>query len=294
MRSDLLFNLGYVLLWASLFALTGRRSSRWIVVALFHVITMLVALITTSAYQYYKVTGSTLDSDYLYLWLSSPEGTGGAIASEITPGILVLLSMIVAYVAVGPAVVTRLVLRWRGRSGGVGVRTPVEVSWLRIVGVGLGAYALLSFSLLPGGSSTGASKSFSRDAFVNVVMTAAQVAESEQLPEIAAEPVAENPPAEASLASTAGAEKRNVVMIFLESTRARATTPYNESLDTTPFLDALAKKSLLAEQAYAVVPHTHNAIAATNCGVEPRWTDGGPCCWAPAKIACPPRACPNS
>ena len=273
MRSDLLFNLGYVLFWVSLFALARRRSSRWVVVVLFHVVTMLVALITTSAYQYYKITGSTLDSDYLYLWLASPEGTGGAIASEITPGILALLVIVVFYVALGPALVTRLVLRWRGPSGAA-PRTPAEVSWLRVVGVGLAAYALLSFSLLPGGSSTGASKSFSRDAFVNVVMTAAQVAENEKLPEIAAEPIAENPPAEASLAPAAETEKRNVVMIQLESTRARATTPYNENLDTMPFLDELAKKSLLVEQAYTVVPHTHNALAAINCGIEPpldRW-----------------------
>src|ERR687897_81175 len=71
MRSDLVFNLGYMLLWVCLFALARRRASRWIVVGLFHVVTMLVALVTTSAYQYYKVTGSTLDSDYLYLWLAS-------------------------------------------------------------------------------------------------------------------------------------------------------------------------------------------------------------------------------
>ena len=273
MQSDLLFNLGYVLLWVGLFALARGRASRWVVVGLFHVVTLLVALITTSAYQYYKVTGSTLDSDYLYLWLASPEGTGGAIASELTPGIVALLCAVVFYAVLGPALVTRLVLRWRGWYGAA-PRTSVGVSWLRIVGVGLAAYALLSFSLLPGGSSTGASKSFSRDAFVNVVMTATQVAESEQLPEIAAEPVAENPPAEASLGPTADIEKRNVVMVQLESTRARATTPYNQNLDTTPFLNELAKQSLLVEQAYTVVPHTHNALAAINCGVEPpldRW-----------------------
>ena len=49
MRSDLLFNLGYVLLWVGLFALARRRTSRWIVVGLFHVVTMIIALITTSA-----------------------------------------------------------------------------------------------------------------------------------------------------------------------------------------------------------------------------------------------------
>ncbi len=63
MRSDLLFGLGYgVLLWVGLFA-AARDASRWIVVGLFHVVSeVFVALITTSAYQYFKVTGSTLDS----------------------------------------------------------------------------------------------------------------------------------------------------------------------------------------------------------------------------------------
>jgi phosphoglycerol transferase MdoB-like AlkP superfamily enzyme len=273
MRSDLLFNLGYVLFWVGLFALARRRSSRWVVVGLLHVVTVIIAVVAMSSYQYFKVTGSTLDSDYLYLWFASPEGTGGAIASEVTPGILVLILAILAYAALGPLLVTRLVLRWRGWSD-AGTRRTAEISWLRVVGVGFAAYALLSFSLVPGGSSTGESRSFSRDSFINVVMTAAEVAESEDLPEIFAEPVAENPPAEVNLVPTAGTEKRNVVMIFLESTRARATTPYNENLDTTPFLDELAKKSLMVEQAYAVVPHTHNALTATNCGVEPpldRW-----------------------
>ena len=293
MRSDLLFNLGYVLLWVGLFALARRRPSRWIVVGLFHVVTMVVALITTSAYQYYKVTGSTLDSDYLYLWLASPEGTGGAIASELTPGILALLLVVVSYAALGPALVTRLVLRQRGWSGAA-PRTPVEVSWLRIVGVGLAAYALLSLSLLPGGSSTGASKSFSRDAFVNVVMTAAQVAESEELPEIAAEPVAENPPAEASLASTADTEKRNVVMIQLESTRAQG----HHTLQREPRYDALPGRAGEAEPPGRAGLHGRPAHAQRSRRDQlrhraPAGPLGDRCCWAPAKISVPAACLPD-
>src|SRR3712207_2159787 len=75
MRSDLLFSLAYVLLWVSLFAMARKGVSRFIVVVLFHVVTILVALITTIAYQYFSVTGSTLEFDYLYLWYNSPEGT---------------------------------------------------------------------------------------------------------------------------------------------------------------------------------------------------------------------------
>jgi phosphoglycerol transferase MdoB-like AlkP superfamily enzyme len=63
--------------------------------------------------------------------------------------------------------------------------------------------------------------------------------------------------------------QRNVVIVFLESTRAQSTTPYNEDLDTTPFLDELSQDSLMFERAYAVVPHTSKALVASLCGVPP-------------------------
>src|SRR5919107_502700 len=48
-RSDLLFNLGYVFLWVGLFALTRRSRLRWPVVVLFHTVTIVVIATTTSA-----------------------------------------------------------------------------------------------------------------------------------------------------------------------------------------------------------------------------------------------------
>src|SRR4051794_15909195 len=208
MRSDLLFNLGYVLLWAGLFAVARKGTSRWIVIGFLHLVTMLIALVTTSAYQYFKVTGSILDSSYLYLWLSSPQGTGGAIASELTPGIIVLLLAVAGYAVIGPLVVTCIVGRWRDWSGESVQMT--RTSWLRVTGVALAAYAMFAFSLMPGGGSTGVSKALSRDAFVNIVTTAAEVAESDKRPTVAAEPTVENPPTQASLVPTEGSEKRNV------------------------------------------------------------------------------------
>jgi lipoteichoic acid synthase len=271
MRSDLLFSLTYVLLWVGLFAMARKGVSRLIVVVLFHGVTIIVALIATSAYQYFKVTGSTLDAGYLYLWYTSPAGTWGAIASEFTPGLVVLILLIVAYAVVGPLLVTRLVTQWRGWRDGDDVRV-AEVSWLRVFGVGLATYALFSFSLLPGGmATTDESRSFARNFVVNVVVTGIAVAESEELPNLATDTVAEgaSPPAAQTSFVPTGAERRNVVLILLESTRAMATTPYNQGLDTTPFMDELAKRSLLVERAYTVVPHTHNAITAISCGVEP-------------------------
>ena len=163
---------------------------------------------------------------------------------------------------------TRFFVGWRGWAAITDARN-AEISWLRVAGVGLAAYGLLSFSLLPPAGSVSASKSFSRDAFVNVVTTAAEVAESGGFSNLPADTGAENAAPDASFIPTGSTEKRNVVLILLESTRAGATTAYNEDLNTTPFLDELAKSSLLVQKAYPVVPHTHNALVATNCGIEP-------------------------
>jgi lipoteichoic acid synthase len=76
-------------------------------------------------------------------------------------------------------------------------------------------------------------------------------------------------PTKTSLEETPRTERRNVVVIVLESTRARSVTPYNPGLETTPFLDELSKESLLAGRAYAIVPHTSKALVAGECGIWP-------------------------
>ena len=68
------------------------------------------------------------------------------------------------------------------------------------------------------------------------------------------------------------AKKRNVVMIMLESTRARSVTTYNGDLKTTPFLDDLAQKSLFAERAHTIMPHTTKALVSAECGITPHLT----------------------
>ncbi len=62
----------------------------------------------------------------------------------------------------------------------------------------------------------------------------------------------------------------NLVVIVLETTRAMSVGHLNpEANGITPFIDSLAKQSLVAERAYAVVPHTSKALTAINCGIEP-------------------------
>ncbi|MCA9660595.1 MAG: sulfatase [Myxococcales bacterium] len=62
----------------------------------------------------------------------------------------------------------------------------------------------------------------------------------------------------------------NVVVIAMESSRARSTTPYNPDLETTPFLVQLAAEGTLVAEAYTVVPHTTKALVPILCGIPPK------------------------
>jgi lipoteichoic acid synthase len=130
-----------------------------------------------------------------------------------------------------------------------------------------------SLSLLIGASpsdySSGASVSLVRDPVANVLLTGFEEASATEVGNSDAATGVEHPAAHASLTETLQTQKRNVVLIHLESTRAGATTPYNSNLKTTPFLDQLSKKSLLAERDYTIVPHTSKASVSVNCGIEP-------------------------
>jgi phosphoglycerol transferase MdoB-like AlkP superfamily enzyme len=147
---------------------------------------------------------------------------------------------------------------------------PVEASrnssFLDSIGLFLLALGFCSLSLVASGLITpeGASKSFARDPFVNLVLSGFEESTSSQ-----AVGHVEPPAVHASLSQTQSAQKRNVVLIHLESTRAESTTPYNSQLQTMPFLNELAKSSLLAQNDYTTVPHTSKAVTSVNCGIEP-------------------------
>jgi phosphoglycerol transferase MdoB-like AlkP superfamily enzyme len=124
-----------------------------------------------------------------------------------------------------------------------------------------------------------ASESIATEPLVNLVLTGLEEA-NDNVDDSDVGPVTEDPAAHAILTSTPSTQKRNVVIIHLESTRAESLTPYNEQLQTTPFLDELAKSSLVAERDYTTVPHTSKAVTSVNCGIEPHLipitTEAGP------------------
>jgi len=287
MRSDMFFDLGYVLLWVGLFSLAKGRITRRVVVSLFHAVTVLVLVVSTCAHQYFRQNGTTLDYATIAEWLPKIDEIAPILTQGVPPSAWALLFAALLYAVFGPAVVTRAFERWWGRPGrryqAATSRIPSSFGPL-----GLLVLALLSssLSLLAGSDPAGANASFARAPFANVVLTGVEEATTEEVApdtEVAesvsgaadaslvdANQTEETNPQDTNAAEAPRAKKsRNVVLVHLESTRARSTTPYNKEIATTPFLDRLAESSLLAERAYVVVPRSSKATVAVNCGIEP-------------------------
>jgi lipoteichoic acid synthase len=268
MLSDGFFDLGYALLWVALFATVRKGALRKAVVFLFHATTMLVLILFTGAHQYLQQTGTTLDYGTLAEWLPK--------FNEIEPILFkggvsfwawILLFFALSYATLGPWLLTRAVgwrRRWPRRYP---ARAP-KIFVLSSGGLWLLALGFGSLSLLAGSSLGGANTSLARSPLVNVALTGVQEAIAREDYGDAG-PAVEFPAADAGLLQTSRTQKRNVVLIHLESTRERSVTPYNKELYTTPFLDELAESSLLVEQAYVVVPRSSKASVAVNCGVDP-------------------------
>ena len=255
-RSDLLFNLGYVALWVGVFALLHSRPARLVALLFLHVSVVLIVVLTTSAHFFYEKTGSTLNWSFVVASASSLAELKGPIGSETNALHWIFVSVGLVYTVVGPVLITRLAAGvWGPRAKEA--RQPRK----SLLALGVAALLLFSLSLVP--TFTNAGNAFARDPVANMVVK--EVAS----PELEAEVSPDDLPTGTRFVPTVDTERRNVVMVFMESTRARSTTPYHEELETTPFLDELSEKSLMAENAYAVVPHTSKALVASHCGFEP-------------------------
>jgi lipoteichoic acid synthase len=262
MRSDVFFNLGYALLWIGLFGAMRRGPLRRVVFFLFHVMTMLVATVRTSAHEYFRETGTALDYDIVALWLPRPRDV-----KQMTPlSAWVVLAAALFYATLGPWLVSRALGRWQGWPAASPNGSPRRASFFQNpIGLILQALGFGFLSLLTGPGTPGAGKAFARDPFVNLIVTGVKAAMTKE----DAGAAVEHPAVGARLVWTPRTERRNVVLVHLESIRARSVTPYNEQLKTTPFLNELAKKSLLVERAYTIIPNSLKASISVNCGIEP-------------------------
>lgn len=272
-RSNVFFDLGYALLWIGLFsAARGRWALGWVVVFVFHVASMFVLLIITGAHQYFRWNGSTLDYSTVFGWVPKFKEIEPALIHDVSLLAWILLVSALFYAALGPWLVTRSVERWRRQSQRSPRRSTVEISFLGPLSLCFLALGFGSLSLVSGTTA------FAKAPPVNMIATGIEqtsmpntsdAGSTGEASSLDVESPLEYPPTHTGLAQTSQTTKRNVVLIHLESTRERSITPYNEDLKTTPFLDELAKSSLLAERAYVVVPRSSKATVAVNCGIEP-------------------------
>src|SRR5215213_7722990 len=226
-------------------------------------------MVSMCAYQYLKETGTTLDYENIAEWILKFDGVAPILFQEIPLSIWLLLVAVLLYATLGPLIVTNVVERWREGSRGSSSSEMVEPSLLGPIGLFLWALVFGLLSVVAGSILAGAEDtSLARDPFINVALTGFEGPTTE---EATSDPstATNHPPAGASLVQTSQTKKRNVVLIHLGSTRARSVTPYNEDLKTTPFLEELAKSSLLAERAYVVLPRSSKGSVAVNCGIEP-------------------------
>jgi lipoteichoic acid synthase len=260
-RSDVLFNVGFVFLWVGLFVLTRESRWRWPVVVLFHASTILVVGTSTAAHQYYQETGSTLSLTVILYSVRSFGEIKDVIGSVTSPAIWFAVLAILDYLVLGPWMISRVIYGRPRRPESSG---SWAMSWLFATVTCVVSFGLIFLSLPV--DAGGVSKSFSRDPVANVVMSEVEHARIRNLA-VDARPMPA--PVNTHLQKTSDTEKKNVVFIHLESTRARSTTPYNKNIDTTPYLEELSKHSLTAENAYTIVPHTSKAITAINCGIDP-------------------------
>ena len=270
MGSEVFFNLGYAVFWVGLCAAVRKGPLYWAVVIVFHLITILVIIVNACAYQYFEVTGAMLDYLTLAEFIPKFDEIHPILFQEETlPWAWILLSATLFYATVGPLVVTDAVGRWQGWLSEPAPEETAETPFWNLLGLFLLALSFGSLSLLVGFATAGDNgASVAGDPFLNVIMTGMkETATGEAAPDV--DPVSKQSAANASLSETLQTQQRNVVLIHLESTREKSVTPYNEDLQTTPFLNELAESSLLAERAYVVLPRSSKGSVAVNCGVEP-------------------------
>ncbi len=256
--SPLLFMLGLSTVLWGLLLLAKNRELRTLLTALVQLLMLWVLAVETASQVYFYSTGQTLDFPLFadaVARLGEMVTIGGSSvptpvwASLLTSGSLVIFApWIAGWVA-------------RRRRANLAALAHVKPYALGLCAAGAG---LMALGYLPQ-TAQAADAAAPRDPILQLLSTAFPSHPSGVLSgedprrffEVQIEP-----------AGAGAAKPRNVVYIVLESTRASATSVYNPSLATTPFLAELAKKSLVVDRMQAGIPATKKALRHILCGFE--------------------------
>lgn len=265
LRSDLLINAAMVVVWVAAFALVRKMLLRVLLLVLLHGAFIFLGVLSTANHFYFMKTGSMLDLGTLAMTFRSFDEFQGVLASEMGRTQWLLLLGAIGYGTIGPAVVTKILHgEWLPVAPKAPRRTPSRFFGASIVAGGT-ALVLSLLAALPGLITPAP---VSRNATVGMVVDGVST-KLEKPPASYVPPTREDIPDQTRLLETARTEKRNVVMIYLESTRMLGTTLADPNLPSTPNLAELSRNALVADNAYAVLPHTSKSTTAAHCGVEP-------------------------
>ena len=262
-KFDLLFHFSYILLIFASLSFCKRVQTKILTSLLLEFVGVSVLLLEFCAHNYYMVTGSMLNYDLLEYTLENIGELRSVLLSTGSLFTALVFFIVFAAVVTCPWVVAYLIA--------VRKKTRNALPWFsflphkRWVGLGLGL-ATLILLFIP--SLTGRNILFTR----NLIFHLAQTYYENHFREGGASLDAWRQPRGATLEYHLAVRQKNLVLIILESTRSDATSLYNPDIKTTPFLEELGKKSLVMENAFAVVPHTSKSLVAIHCGTEPKVT----------------------
>jgi lipoteichoic acid synthase len=261
--SDVLFQGAFAAACAFALGAAARLGRAHLVLWGLQVLAALMSLALTVAHAFFLVSGKSLDWGQFAFALAHAGEMRTVVASELTGAWRIAL--------VGPPLflltVPRLLPRWlAGRLAAVprlGEGPPP--SWRGLSAVGLVAAGLCALSTFPRLSDR--PLPLARDPVLNLLIGAFTPDPFDEVLEVEAEP---RPTGPTRLERIEGAPRPNLVVILLESTRAASVSAYDEERGVTPYLGELARRSLLVERAYALIPHTSKALVSVLCGIEPR------------------------
>jgi len=248
----------------------GRVATRLIL----HLAVLFMMALAVVEHGFFLTTGSLLDADLLGYGIAHFAALKEVYASETTWLVWAAGAGVLALNAL-PLWVCR-----RGRLAalsstsrpalGAWVRRPVSV-YLATGGALVVGGLLMSAATLPG-----AAEPLRENVFI-----AFTVGDVDSAPAIEAAAVEALEPVEAvQLDVRPDAPRPNVVLIFLESMRAKSTTLFDPDLPTTPELAELAARGATVDSMWTTVPHTSKALVSLLCGIHPRpqqeITEAGP------------------
>lgn len=249
--SDVAFGVSWMLLWV-LACLVTKGRARQVVFVLAQIATCVVGLLSVLNHEYMIRTGNPLTAEQIVTAVQQRGELNGLLQSQLTLSAQALIVTVLVGTLVAPWALGGLVaraLRWRPTIRAKRV-SAVACAGLLLASAWTAPTASAAFSLAP-----------------PVQLAITPVREALAYPEVSDEDVATPNPGATSL-QPRSEQRRNVVIITLESQRATSTLPETRQ-PVTPVLDALAETSIVPERGYTVLPHTSKALTAIHCGVVP-------------------------